>query len=173
MTASALFFYSLGLIGSGVSLLVDKVYFSLQDSKTPMKIGMIAVAINIALNLMLVGPMKHNGLALATSISGTFAATVKFLCLRKKNIAVEYRKMFETFLKAAVSSLVMGIFVYILAFSLIDIPLGEATWQFVKLLAVCASGALVYGVMLYMLRVEEVREITGKISSKYFAKREN
>ncbi len=173
MTSSALFFYSLGLIGAGVSLLVDKVYFALHDSKTPMKIGMIAVAINIALNFALVGSMKHNGLALATSIAGTFAATVKFLGLKKKNIGVEYRRMFETFVKAAVSSAVMGIAVYVLAFRFIDITYGEATWQFVKLMMVCLSGAAVYGISVYLLKVEEAREIVDKLAEKILFKFDN
>lgn len=163
MTSSALFFYSLGLLGAGVSLLVDKVYFALHDSKTPMKIGMVAVALNIALNLILVGPMKHNGLALATSITGTFAATVKFVGLKRKNIAVEYRKMFSTFIKASISSAVMGFAVYMLGLKFVDIPSGEATWQFVKLACVCVTGAFVYGVMTYVLKVDEVREIIHKV----------
>ena len=168
MTASALFFYSWGLIGSGVSLLVDKVYFSLQDSKTPMKIGMMAVAVNIAFNLLLVGPMKHNGLALATSIAGTFAATAKFLGLRKKNIAVEYRKMFSTFLKASLASAIMGIAVYYLAFELVDIYSGLVLERFGKLLGICMSGVAVYGLMVYVLRVEEVIEVAGKIMNSWF-----
>jgi putative peptidoglycan lipid II flippase len=168
MTSSALFFYSLGLVGAGVSLLVDKVYFALHDSKTPMKIGMVAVALNIALNVILVGPMKHNGLALATSIAGTFAATVKFLGLRKKNISVEYRKMFTTFIKAAAASVVMGIAVYFAGYRIIDIYSGLVLARFAKLIGVCAIGTIVYGVMVYMLKVEEVREITDKLSSKFF-----
>lgn len=166
MTSSASIFYAIGLIGAGVSLFVDKVYFALNDSKTPMKVGMMAVGVNIILNLALVGPMKHNGLALATSVAATFAATVKFVGLRKKNIDMEYRKMFRTFLQASFASIVMGAVVYILAYVVIEIPSGEALWQFAKLMSVCGAGALVYAGMLYMLRVEEFCEIIKKAFNK-------
>ena len=162
MTSSALFFYSIGLIGAGVSLLVDKVYFALQDSKTPMKIGMAAVGINIVLNLLLVGPMGHNGLALATSIAGTFAAIVKFLGLRKKNIAVEYRKMFSTFAKATAAATIMGIAVYFLAYGVVDIYSGLVLERFAKLLGICLFGAAIYGAAVYLLKVDEAREVMDK-----------
>ena len=167
MTSSALKYYSFGLIGTGVNLLVDKVYYALHDSKTPMKIAIIAVGINIALNLMLIGPMKHNGLALATSMSVIFAAVVKFLGLKKKNIAVEYRKMFMVFIKVLLSSGVMGLFVFLLAHFSINIASGEATWQFVKLLAVCGVGMLVYALMLYVLKVEEFLEIMRHLVERF------
>jgi len=142
------------------------VYFALHDSKTPMKIGIMAVAMNILLNLILVGPMKHNGLALATSVAGTFAALVKFLLLKKKKISVEYRKMLNTFIKAAVSAVTMGVFVYAMAKHVVYIPGGEASWQFVKLVAVCAFGAMVYAVMLYVFKVEEFIEILWHFKEK-------
>jgi len=162
MTSSALVFYSIGLAGSGMSLLVNKVYFAMNDSFTPMKMGFLTVALNIILNLLLVGPMGHNGLALATSIAGTFSATLLFWGLRKKKISVEYRRISKVFLKATFSSIIMGVVVFLLSNNFVEIAKGEASWQFVKLIAVCGIGAIVYGLLLYIFKVEEVREIVDK-----------
>ncbi|MGL5755327.1 MAG: murein biosynthesis integral membrane protein MurJ, partial [Paraclostridium sp.] len=69
LTATALVFYSVGMIGFGLRDILGKVFYSLKDTKTPMINGMIAVVLNIVLNIALVKVMGHGGLALATSLS--------------------------------------------------------------------------------------------------------
>lgn len=73
-SARALQAYSLGLIGfTGVKILASG-YFSRQDTRTPVRIAVIAVATNVVLNLLLIGPLAHIGLALATSIAALLNA---------------------------------------------------------------------------------------------------
>ncbi len=55
-------------------LMLNKVYYSMQDTKTPMINSAIAVGANIGLNFLFIKPLGHGGgLALATSISTTIA----------------------------------------------------------------------------------------------------
>lgn len=84
MTARALIFYSLGLVGASLRLMLNRVFYSFQDTKTPMVNGALAVGLNIVLNLIFIRFMGHAGLALATSISATFTTLLLFLSLRKK-----------------------------------------------------------------------------------------
>lgn len=86
MTSSALFYYSIGMAGSGMGMFLNKVYYAYHDSRTTMKTGIIAVMLNIILNLILVRYMAHNGLALATSIVALFHTALNFWLLRKKNL---------------------------------------------------------------------------------------
>ena len=166
MTSTALTFYSIGILGRSVGMFTDKVYFSLNDTKTPMKAGFFSIALNIVLNLALVGPMKHNGLALATSIAAIAAGTYKFLYLRKKNIAVEYRRLFKTFLKVSISSLVMGGVVFIMSRVFVDVETGVTIVRFGKLVFMIVTGVGVYAVGLLVLQVEAFKEIITKIIVK-------
>ncbi len=84
MTSKALVFYSIGLIGSSIRMLLNRVYYSFQDTRSPMINGITGVAANIGLNLLLIDSMGHAGLALATSISTTFASLLLFINLRKQ-----------------------------------------------------------------------------------------
>ena len=54
MTSSALFCYSIGIIGFGLRDILSRVFYSIQDTKTPMINGAIAMALNIVLNLILI-----------------------------------------------------------------------------------------------------------------------
>jgi putative peptidoglycan lipid II flippase len=65
--ALALRAYAAGLIGfTGVKILAPG-FFARQDTRTPVRIAIVALGVNLVLNLLLIGPMAHVGLALATS----------------------------------------------------------------------------------------------------------
>ena len=69
MAARALIAYAMGLVAfMGIKVLAPGFY-ARQDMKTPVKIGVISVGVNVAFSLILMFPLKHAGLALATTIS--------------------------------------------------------------------------------------------------------
>jgi len=69
MMALALAAYAVGLAGFVLVKVLAPGFFARQDMKTPVKIAAAAMVINIILSLILVSPMKHTGLALATSLA--------------------------------------------------------------------------------------------------------
>jgi len=72
--AAALQAYTLGLLGfTGVKVLAP-AFFAQQDTKTPVRFATVAVGSNIALNLLLIGPLAHVGLALATGLAALLQA---------------------------------------------------------------------------------------------------
>jgi putative peptidoglycan lipid II flippase len=69
MTAGALLFYSLGLPAYGLVKGLAQGFYSVQDTRTPVKIAAVAMVANVVLNLLLMGPLGLRGLALATSLA--------------------------------------------------------------------------------------------------------
>ncbi len=67
-TAYALFFFSLGLWAYSGVRIINAAFYSLQDTRTPVMGAFISVTVNATLSLLLMGPLKHGGLALATAI---------------------------------------------------------------------------------------------------------
>jgi putative peptidoglycan lipid II flippase len=61
-------------------------YFARQDTKTPVKIGIFAMAANMVFNLALVFPLAHAGLALATSLSAWLNAGLLWRGLIKEGV---------------------------------------------------------------------------------------
>ncbi len=163
MTSSALRYYSFGIIGVAVGLMVNKIYYSLHDSKTTMKIGIITVTTNIVLNLILVGPMKHNGLALATSIAASLGTIIKLKMLKYKPIDTSLRENLSVLLKATFAASIMGILVYYMANSVVDLYSGSSLINFAKLILIILSGVMVYGAIIYSLKIEEIRDIVERI----------
>ncbi len=78
--------YAIGLPGFILIKVLASAYFSRQDTKMPVKIAVLAMFSNIILNLILIGPLAHAGLALATSISAFINAGLLYYFLRKGKV---------------------------------------------------------------------------------------
>ena len=74
--------YGTGLFAFMLIKVLAPGYYARQDTKTPVKIGIQAMVVNMVLNLALVGPFQHAGLALATSLSAFFNAYMLYRGLK-------------------------------------------------------------------------------------------
>ncbi|MCK4410272.1 MAG: murein biosynthesis integral membrane protein MurJ, partial [Candidatus Eisenbacteria sp.] len=89
MTASALAMYSVGLLGMGAVFLLVRAFAAKLDTKTPVKIAVVAFFLNVVLNLLLVRtPLRHAGLALASSISFSVHAVILYMVLNRRALAI-------------------------------------------------------------------------------------
>ena len=89
MTASALAMYSTGLLGMGAVFLLVRAFAAKLDTKTPVKVAVVAFFLNVVLNLLLVRtPLRHAGLALASSISFSIHAVILYVVLNRRALAV-------------------------------------------------------------------------------------
>jgi putative peptidoglycan lipid II flippase len=156
MTSQALAFYTLGLLGMALRTFMERAFYSLQDTKTPMVNGFIAVGLNIILNFILIGPMGHRGLALATSISTTLTTTYLFYGLRKKIGPLGISNILKCGVKSFASSIIMGVIVYFTYYSLIENFIGNTIFELTILMLSVGLGVLVYLGILYLLKVDEM-----------------
>ncbi|MCK9443850.1 MAG: murein biosynthesis integral membrane protein MurJ [Tissierellaceae bacterium] len=163
MTSQALIFYSIGLVAMALRLLVTRVYYSLQDTKTPMINGAISVGFNIVLNLILVQYMGHAGLALATSIATTIATLLMFHGLKKKIGSLGTLSYIKCGLKAGLASAIMGVVAYVVYHGLYGILGASKLYNLISLLVAVGLAVIVYGVLCYLFGIEEVRDIVDKV----------
>lgn len=163
MTSQALIFYSVGLVAMALNLLLTRVYYSLQDTKTPMINGAISVAFNIVLNIILVKYMAHAGLALATSITTTIATFLLLYGLKKKIGSLGTKAYINTFLKTGLASGVMGVVAYLIYHGLYGVLGVSKLYNLISLLVAVGIGVVVYVVLCYVFKVDEVRDVIHKI----------
>jgi len=83
-TAQALLYYAVGLWAFSCIRVVVSAFYALQDTKTPVKIAVVALMVNASMGVALMFPMKHNGLALATSIASAVNIIALALILERK-----------------------------------------------------------------------------------------
>lgn len=169
MTAIALVFYSIGMVGFGLRDILSKVFYSLKDTRTPMVNGAIAMVMNIVLNLILVRFMGHAGLAFATSISSIICIFLLFNSLKKKIGYFGQDRIIKTTIKSLISAIIMGVITYFMYNILADILGVGFIQESIILFGSIGVGVLVYGVLVIVLKVEGINVITNMVKKKISA----
>lgn len=169
MTSIAFAFYSIGLLGIGIRELLNRTFYSLQDTKTPMRNGILALTLNIILNLILVRYLEHGGLALATSISLTVTSILLFRSLTKKIGKIADKDLYLTFIKSIISSLIMAIIVYKIYY-MAPLNLESSLYQLIWLSFSIFIGIVVYFIASILLRqsllIMFLKDIKAKINRR-------
>ena len=156
-TAFALIFYSSGLWAFVGARIVASTFYSLQDTKTPVKIAVLSVVTNIIFSFILIGPLRHGGLALANAIASAVNFLLLFYFLRKKLVKVDGRKIGRSFIKTAAASCLMGIAGFIAVNSSIwnaDAGLIERAGVLAVIIAFCIG---LYILTAYLMKSDELR----------------
>ena len=108
MAARSLAAFSLGLVPFVFIKVLAPGFFARQDMRTPVRVGVVAMLVNVALNLVLVWPLAHAGLALATSLAATVNAALLYRRLRGDGIHRARAGWPLLVLQTALASLVMA-----------------------------------------------------------------
>ncbi|MCM8781604.1 MAG: murein biosynthesis integral membrane protein MurJ [Candidatus Omnitrophica bacterium] len=114
ITSNALFFYAVGLIACGGIKMLVNVFYSLQDTLTPVKVAMMSVVVNIILNLLLIARLKAGGLALATSLAAIFNCILLYFLLRGRIGSLGVRQISGSLLKISLAAWLWGSYVIML-----------------------------------------------------------
>ena len=114
MTAKALLCYSVGLWAIAGARTIVPVFYSLQDTWTPLKIALICLGANVIFNAILILPLQHAGLALATSLSSTLNLILLFRKLQPKLGGMDLKKNGKSLLHILFCSLIMGFVAYLI-----------------------------------------------------------
>ena len=113
-TAFALLFYSVGLWAIAGSRTIVPAFYSLQDTWTPLKIALICLVANVIFNAIFIIPLKHAGLALATSLSSTLNLILLSKNLGSKLGGVDIEKNIKSLLRIFGCSLPMGLIAFLI-----------------------------------------------------------
>ncbi|HHV59786.1 MAG TPA: murein biosynthesis integral membrane protein MurJ [Clostridiaceae bacterium] len=114
LTATALLFYSVGMLGFAVQEIMNKAYFARQDARTPMKVSIGGIILNFVLSVVLSRYMGLSGIALAASITAIAMAVTFVSFMRKVCKGIVNRKLLGDSVKILIASILTGIIVNLL-----------------------------------------------------------
>lgn len=113
LAGKSLMAYSLGLLGFILVKVLVPGFSSRKDMKTPVRFGIYAMVANMGLNIVLAFPFAHAGLALATSLSAFFNASLLLTKLIKDRIYKPGKNWANFFVKIIFANEIMALFIYI------------------------------------------------------------
>ena len=153
MAQRSLMAYSLGLIPFIMIKVLAPGYYARQDTKTPVKIAIIAMVSNMVFNIILVFPLAHAGLALATTLSACINAGMLFRGLRREEVFIPEGGWLSLIIRGLAASAALGALLYFMGGTLdgwVSMQLWDKIWQ---LLLLILSGAGLYFVVLLLLGI--------------------
>jgi len=144
-TALALAAYGFGLPAFVLIKVLAPFFFAREDTATPVRIGLWAMGLNVVFNLILVWPLAHVGIALATALSGWVNAGLLALRLRGSGALVLDARLRRRVPRMALAALSMGAAEMLAAWALAPWLAGpDALMRAAALALLIASGAGIY-----------------------------
>ena len=108
-TASALLFYSMGIWSMVGMRVAASAFYSMQDTRTPVRIAVMGLLSNVLLSLGLMRFMGHNGLALANAVASAVQFVLLLYYLRRKMGGIDGRRIAYSFLRnGAIAAFMAG-----------------------------------------------------------------
>ncbi len=154
-TAAALAVYASGLPAYVLVKALAPGYFARGDTATPVKISVLCLVVNLVLNLILMGPFLHVGIAAATSVSAWLNAVLLAIFLRRRGLLEFDRRLGRVSSRLVFATAVMAILVAVGAEGLSPWLAGGEVSRIAALAALVVGGAVIYG--LAVLAVGAVR----------------
>jgi len=167
-TAAALTCYAPGLVGYSTVKLISPVFYSLGSAREPLVASAASVAVNIALNLILVRVLGHRGLALGTSIAALCNALILLWMLRERLGRLEGQLLATASAKIAVASVIMAASA-LLAERALHVPF-YADGIFargVRVFGAIAAGLITLVGAAQLLRIRELTETARAILGRF------
>ncbi len=157
LVAAALSAYALGLIGhSGVEILA-RAFYALHDTKTPVLLGVLSLAINLVMSLSLINVLGVTGLALANTTAALIEMTLLIVVIRRRLGGLDDRRLALSALRTTAAAVTMGLVVW--GFLNAAATMGVV----VRTLGGVAIGASVFFFTAWLLRSEELHNVLGTV----------
>ena len=142
-TAMAVAFYAIGLWAFGAIRIVVSAFYAMQDTRTPVRVAMLALCCNIVLSLSLMSPLQHGGLALATSVATMLNVSVLLVFLVKKIGHLDWPAILTSLLRTAFASIVVVVVCQWVAIH--DLWLQHESWSAKAVLLAAGVGLSIAG----------------------------
>ena len=161
-TASALAAYALGLPAYVLIKVLSPAFFARKDTKTPVRYSIIALVLNTVLNLVLMGPLAHVGLALATAIAAWVNVGLLAFGLSRRGYMQLDQRLWQRLPRLLIAAGSMGVFLWFGSPMLMDWYGQGEVMRALGIASLVVCGALIFALAAQMvgaLRVSELRPL--------------
>ena len=164
--AYTLMAFSTGLPAYIMIKIFTNIFFAREDTKTPVKIAVGAMLLNLGLNLLLIRFYQHVGLAAATAIAAWVNAFLLYLFTQKRDMMPFSERLKKFFPKLAFASLACFITIYALRESFWHTMQGGRLTEIAALVIMVGAGVLSYALACYILGIIKKSDLTKIIPKK-------
>jgi putative peptidoglycan lipid II flippase len=157
ITANALFFFSLGLVGHASIEILARGLYALGDTRSPAIAAIAALLLNLVLSAALYGPFDESGLALAVSAAAMLNAVMHYMTLRVRLGGLNEAEIRHSLVTVGLASAALFVVVWSLWYALPPLNDAESSAEaLVLLVGAMLAGAAAYFLVAFVRRDEEL-----------------
>lgn len=164
-TAPLLACYAAGIFGVGLRELCNRCFYAFGDVRAPTVVGVLVVAMKIALNYLLYPVLDAAGLAAATTISSLTSGFILLLLLHRRRRVIDGNRIGRCLWKALAATAAMCATLLALSGALSLPSLGGMAF-YAAMAGTIVAGIGVYGLVLLLLGTEELRMAVSMIRNR-------
>jgi putative peptidoglycan lipid II flippase len=153
MASYSLMAYAVGLLAFMVIKVLNPGFYARQDTRTPVKIGVIAMAVNMVLNVIFIFPLAHAGLALATSLSSCLNAGLLLYLLCRRAIYRPSRGGLLFLIRLLLATSLMGGWLWIGLGELTDWVTASGQERILRLAWLIGGGFSAYLIAVFLVGI--------------------
>jgi putative peptidoglycan lipid II flippase len=165
ITSDALRYVSLGMIGYALQAVLTRAYFARQNGKMPLIAGVVSIAVNIVLCVLLTGALGVKGLAISSAVAATVNAIILIIPLEKSGAGFINKVFIIDMVKMILSTAVMTAVVIVLMNTLSNIGSGTAANALTTFVP-AAAGCAVYFALTAVFGIYEAKEAAGIVKRR-------
>ena len=163
ITARALCFMSLGMVGYGIQNILSRAFYAQQNGKVPMISGAVSIVVNLVLCLVLSNRLDVAGLAIATAASSAVSALLLLIPTLRRYPKMMDRQFWGGMLKMLLCTAAMAVALWAVGLVL-SLHLGDGLIARVLQVGLpTVSGVIVYFLLAVVLRLEELQAVLRRI----------
>jgi len=165
-TAGALAAFSIGLPAFILVKVLTPAFHARQDMKTPLRYALVAIAVNLVLNLILIGPLAHVGPPLATAIAAWVNVFLLYRALAAHGYFALDRELVSHILRLTLAAALMAAALFF-AEPLVE-PLLAGTFELrvAALALLVGGGIIVYSAAVFLTRAYSLKELRAVLKRK-------
>lgn len=163
--------FSVAMITQSIVSTMNRGFYAVHDTKTPLLIGLGSVVMNIGFGFLFYKTTKlgATGMALSYSIISTVNSIFLIILLNRKLKDIKLEKFFSFALRSVPPSLVMGAFLWLM--NMVPVHLSTKPMQLLYLALEIVAGALVYLMVALIFKVDEAHYFLSTIKAKLLRKK--
>lgn len=155
--SGVLIYYAMGMVAYFAQHILVRTFYALHDSRTPARVALTLVGVNLVMNFSLVFVLEERGLALATAICAHLQMGALLVLLSRRLPQVDWRLIGSGVTRSAIATGIMGAVLLIVGQSGI-MPAGAIGESAVVVL----TGAITYGIAVWCLGSPEIKLLTRR-----------
>jgi putative peptidoglycan lipid II flippase len=164
-TADTLGWLAGSIVATSLFFMIARVYYSLEDTLTPLLTSLSSIIINIILSIIFSARYGVSGLGLALTISTFYELILLMILLTRKIGNYGYKSIIKSGIKLTLASSVMSLWIYILITRVFPLYANDAGFMTIapKFAVISISGVMIFFACAKLLKVHETDKILAKI----------